>query len=149
MEDFIVTTGPISVGGLQFDAHPAWVFYPFDDFILARRDRGVGTFQIALAYRNAVKSPATHAACVATARKFVRGDVIGDPFDIEAITKGDVLFGAVSHHVRTEFERLWYLHRSQELVVSSYCCKWDDRAQPQVQKEVGECGHMAFTFSLE
>lgn len=63
------------MGDLEFVAPPVWVFHEFSGLVLARRDGGVGTLQISLAFRRDLPDGASRQEAERLAREWTNDRV--------------------------------------------------------------------------
>ncbi len=138
-------TVEICLGGLIFKATPEWMFFPYDNFILARRDSQKGILKIALAESQNGRSPSA-GELFETARGFVSREKLSEPFDVKEPQPGAYLFGAASFKIteknRDYFTRVLYLSRGKDMVFATYGCPWECREEEPVQQELYQCEKM-------
>jgi hypothetical protein len=120
--------GPVSVGGLNLLAPPAWCFFEFSNLILGRRDNGVGTLQISTAFRRDVVGKRSAAAFEELARQWVDGDL--GPFE-------DDRHCAMARRVN-DMGWVWYLVRSGQLILATYQPRSGEVDEHQVASEYEE-----------
>lgn len=126
--------GTLLIDGLKLEAPQAWKFRSMG-MILARRDSGIGTLQISLAFRGDLRGAASPDACLALAKEFVSRPGMSEPFDVTQDADDESLFGGFSYVVGEEFGRGWYRLVHGQLVLGVYGCS----RQKQQVSELSEC----------
>lgn len=138
-------TVEICLGGLIFKATPEWMFFPYENFILARRDSQKRILKIALAESQNGRSPSAGELFEA-ARGFVSRGKLSEPFDVKEPQPGAYLFGAASFKIteknRDYLTRVLYLSRGKDMVFATYGCPWERREEEPVQQELYQCEKM-------
>jgi len=125
----------ILINGLKLEAAREWIFHPMGQMIIARRDSGIGTFQISLAFRHDVSGKPSSEACVAIAREFVAREGVSEPFDTIEIANGNSFFGGFSYTIGKDFGRVWYNLSLGQLVLAVYNCS----SEKKQISEINEC----------
>lgn len=138
-------TVEICLGGIVFKATREWMFFPYENFILARRDSQKGILKIALAESSNSRSPSA-GGLFETARGFVSRENLPEPFDVKEPQPGAYLFGAASFKIseknRDYLTRVLYLSRGKDMIFATYGCPWERREEEAVQQELYQCEKM-------
>jgi hypothetical protein len=127
--------GTLVIDGLKLEAPQAWMFYSMGKMILARRDSGIGSLQISLAFRHDLHGAPSPEACLTLAQGFVSRAGMSEPFDTTQVGDGGSLFGGFSYMVGEDFGRVWYRLADGQLVLGVYGCS----RQKQQASEISEC----------
>jgi hypothetical protein len=135
--------GTLLIDGLKLEAPETWLFRSMGQMILGRRDSGVGSFQISLAFRHDLSGKTSAENCLALAQQFVSRPGMSEPFDTMQTSDGSSRFGGFSFTAGDEFGRVWYRLARGQLVLGVYCCS----RQKQQPSELSECE--AFMKSAE
>jgi hypothetical protein len=141
----------INLGGISFNASTEWMFFPYENFILARRDSQKGILRISLA-ENTKGKKTTPADLLKTARQFVSRDELPAPFDIKEPNGASYLFGAASYKISEKqhdfFTRVFYLARDNDLLFAVYGCPWEDRDEEPAREELNQCERMLLSVKF-
>ena len=127
--------GTLLIDGLKLEAPETWLFRSMGQMILARRDSGVGSLQISLAFRADLTGKQSPESCLVLAQEFVSRPGMSEPFDTMQISDGTSLFGGFSFTAGDEFGRVWYRLVRGQLVLGVYGCP----QQKEHASELSEC----------
>ena len=127
--------GTLLIDGLKIEAPETWLFRSFSQMILARRDSGVGSLQISLAFRRDLTGTPSAEKCLALAQEFVSRPGLSEPFDTTQTADGASLFGGFSFTTGDDFGRVWYRLARGQLVLGVYGCS----RQKEHAFELSEC----------
>ena len=138
-------SGVVNLNGVSLKAPRTWTFYPFDDLILARRDSGVGSLQISLAYRNELSLEATHADCLELARQFTASAELPE---FETSDQAGCLFGSGTVSTSGTLSRVWYRFKFGQLLVAIYSCRSSQQDETELNEELLDCELIASTMEF-
>lgn len=142
----------ICLGGITFKATPEWMFFPYENFILARRDSQKGILKMALA-ESLNGRPPSAGELFENARHFVSREKLPEPFDVKEPQPGPHLFGAASFKLtqknRHYLTRVLYLSRGKNMIFATYGCPWECREDEPVQQELYQCEKMILSVRFE
>lgn len=127
--------GTLAIDGLKLEAPETWLFRSMGQMILARRDSGVGSLQISLAFRHDLTGTPSAERCFALAQEFVSRPEMSESFDPMQTSDGASLFGGFSFTAGDEFGRVWYRLAGGQLVLGVYGCS----RQKEQPSELSEC----------
>lgn len=141
----------INLGGINFKASTEWMFFPYENFILARRDSQKGILRISLAENTNGKKP-TPAGLLKAAQQFISREELPAPFEIKEPNGTSYLFGAASYRLREKqrdfFTRVFYLSREKDLLFAVYGCPWENRDEEPVREELSQCEKMLLSIKF-
>ena len=141
----------ISLAGISFKASTEWMFFPYESFILARRDSKKGLLKISLAeHRNGKAVEAEE--LMDAAQGFVSQKKLPPPFDVKEPYPGSYLFGGASYKIREKnrdfLTRVYYFSRGNDLLFATYGCPWENREDEQVREELNQCEKMILSVKF-
>lgn len=131
-------TGMLELPGIRLSASDKWIFYPFENLILAKRDNGCGTLQLSTAFRHDVSPDAGHEAVRPLALEFAGIDVGSGAVEIVTSAKEGKKIGTFSAHSESEFKKYWYVLGAQGLVLAIYQAGLPCQNQTALEVEVLE-----------
>src|SRR5262249_3227426 len=123
-----------------------WLFYPFTNMILGRRDAGIGTFQISVAYRTALKEGAGSAECREVLAEFAASDGFVSLGEETSEASDGIIFGGGAWSDGRTLRRGWYRLTGRGLILGLYQCP-SDRIE-QAGCEIEECEAIARTLEF-
>jgi hypothetical protein len=141
----------INLAGISFKASTEWMFFPYEHFILARRDSKKGILKISLAEQTNGHA-VTPSDLLRAAQKFISRGKLPAPFDVKEPYPGSYLFGAASYKIREKdrdyMTRVYYFSRGNDLLFATYGCPWDFREDEQVREEMSQCEKMILSVKF-
>lgn len=141
----------IHLAGISFKASTEWMFFPYESFILARRDSKKGILKISLAEHLNGKA-AEPAELLNAAQGFLSPKELPPPFDVKEPYPGSYLFGGASYKIREKsrdfLTRVYYFSRGNDLLFATYGCPWECREDEQVREELNQCEKMILSVKF-
>ncbi len=128
----------LELPGIRLSASDKWLFHPFDNLILAKRDGGCGTLQVSTAFRRDISPDAEHDAVRPLVLEFAEITAGSDAVEITSSAKEGKKIGTFSAHSQTEFKKYWYVLGAQGLVLAVYQSELPSRNQAALEAEVLE-----------
>lgn len=128
----------LELPGIRLRASEEWVFFPFENLILAKRDDGCGTLQISTALRRDVSPDAGHDAIRPVAFEFAGIAAGSEAVEIATSAKGGKKIGTFSAHSKTEFKKYWYVLGAQGLMLAIFQAGLPCQDQAALEAEVLE-----------
>lgn len=132
----------LEIDGIRLTAPQGWKFQPFENAILAMRERAVGILQITKAFQHEIEPQSEHSEIQKLAFKFAG---IADVSQVEALQTTEERFvkSASFSEKRTDSVNVyWYKLMPEGLILAAYKAEQSHDDQDRIRDKIEECGRL-------
>jgi hypothetical protein len=141
----------ISIAGLTFETTLSWQFIPYESFILAKSDSGIGVFKFNFSQVNILNKMAPNQILSQVIKTYlIKKDA--KSIDRKVMPGRDFQSGNETFFYEDNksqlYLKIWFKKMNEILFTAGYGCRWDHYKENLPEREIQECDRMVTTMRL-
>lgn len=141
----------ISIAGFTFETTLSWQFFPYGNFILAKRDSNIGIFKFGF-LKNKDLNRVSPDQLLSQVKQTYINHKVGKPVSRKVKTDGNFQSGTESFSYENDttrfFLKIWFKNTNKILFTACYGCRWNQYQEIPAEREIQECDRMLITMRL-